>query len=255
MTPAQRLQAAIQHPKRADRPAVMPYLVSGFPSPAAWPDLLLQISDLADAIEVGVPFSDPMADGPVIQAASRKSLDQGTTLRFILDTLRDLPRRPGCPLVLMSYINPLWQMGLAEAVDRAAEAGISGFIVPDVPWEEGEELRALLEARGLCQVQLVTPLTPSERIERLGAGTGFTYAVTITGITGADVDLSTRFSWLDRARAHSERPVVAGFGIRDAADIRGLTGHADGAIVGSALVDAIARGEDGVAYVRALVEG
>jgi tryptophan synthase alpha chain len=254
MTPAEQLEQAVRHPKRAGRPAVMPYLVAGFPDRAAWPDLLLQVSDLADAIELGAPFSDPMADGPVIQRASRRAIDSGVSLRWILATLADLPRPPGCPIVLMSYLNPLLQYGLAALVERAAEVGIAGFIVPDLPWEEGAELRAAAEARGLALIQLVTPVTPEPRLRLLGAGRGgFTYAVTITGITGGAVDLSARFAWLDRVRELSERPVCAGFGIRTAADVAALTGHADGAIVGTALIEALDRGEDGVAFVRALL--
>jgi tryptophan synthase alpha chain len=251
MTPAERLEAAIRHPRRPGRPAVMPYLVSGFPSHDAWSSALARVSQIADAIEVGVPFSDPMADGPVIQRASRVALDGGVTLRKILRSVRDLA--PGCPLVLMSYTNPLMQLGFERAVDEAAEAGFSGFIVPDLPWEEGDALRTLLEARGMCAVQLVTPMTPDDRVATLGAGVGFTYAVTINGITGAEIDLGARTGYLDRVRRLSARPVCAGFGIRSAADIDALTGHADGAIVGSALVDAMARGEDAEVFVRRLL--
>ncbi|HMV70523.1 MAG TPA: tryptophan synthase subunit alpha, partial [Myxococcota bacterium] len=220
MTPADRLERAIRSPRRPGRPAVMPYLVAGHPDPAGWDDLLLGVSDLADAIELGVPFSDPMADGPVIQRAGRRAIDAGVSLRWILDGLASLPRAPGCPIVLMSYLNPLLQYGLATLVDRAAEIDVAGFIVPDLPWEEGAELRGLCEARGLALIQLVTPVTPDERVRRLGAGRGgFTYAVTITGITGGSVDLAARAAWLDRVRALSERPVCAGFGIRSRADV------------------------------------
>lgn len=256
MTPAARLAHAIRQPKRPGRPAVLPYLVAGWPDRAAWANQLLAVSDLADAIEVGVPFSDPTADGPILQRASREALDAGVTLTWILTTLRDLPRQPGCPLVLMSYLNPLLAYGLERLVRDAADAGICAFIVPDMPHEEGAELRALAEAAGLAVIALVTPVTPPERLRMLGAGdVAFTYAVTINGITGAAVDLSDTHAWLDRARAHSERPVVAGFGIRTAGDIDRLTGHVDGAIVGSALIDAVRQGADPVVYVRALCGG
>ncbi len=256
MTPAEALAAAIRAPKHPDRPAVMPYVTSGFPTREGFGDLLLGLAEIADAIEVGVPFSDPMADGPVIQASSRVALDAGVTLRWIVETVATLPRRPAAPLVLMSYLNPLLAYGLERLVDDAAAAGFSGFIVPDLPYDEADALRTLAEAAGLALVPLVTPVTPPERLARLTAGPGgFVYAVTITGTTGAAMDPEAVSAYLDRVRAVSHKPVVAGFGIRSAAHVRALSGHADGAIVGSALIAAQQAGEDAVAFVRALVEG
>ncbi len=253
MTPAEALSHAILHPKRAGLPAVMPYVTSGYPSREGFADLLLGLSEVADAIEVGVPFSDPMADGPVIQTSSRIALENGTTLTWILDTIASLPRKPGCPLVLMSYLNPLLAYGLPALVDRAAALGIAGFIVPDLPWEESADFRALVAAKGLAAIQLVTPVTPIDRLKMLTSGPGgFVYAVTITGTTGAAMDTHAVSAYLDRVRAVSGKPVCAGFGIRSAAHVAALAGHADGAVVGSALVEALGRGEDGVAFVRAL---
>lgn len=256
MTPAEALSAAIRSPKRAGRPAVMPYLTAGYPHREGFADLLLGVSDVADAIELGVPFSDPTADGPVLQAASRAALDAGVSLRWILDLLEGLPRRPAAPVVLMSYLNPLLAYGLEAVVARAASLGVAGFIVPDLPWEEASAWRALVEAHGLAAIQLVTPVTPPERLSLLGSGRGgFVYAVTITGITGAVMDPASVAAYLDQVRAHTALPVCAGFGIRDAGHVAALTGHADGAIVGTALVDALGRGADGVAFVRALTGG
>jgi tryptophan synthase alpha chain len=253
MTPAARLREAILHPKTPGRPAVMPYLVSGWPDRAAWAETLLAVSEVADAIEVGVPFSDPMADGPVIQKASREALQSGVTLRWILDTLAALPRAPGCPLVLMSYYNPLRALGDAEVVRRAAAAHVAGFIVPDLPWEEGAALRGLLTDAGLAAVQLVTPVTPPDRLGALTAARdGFVYAVTITGITGGALDPATVRDYLDRVRTTSAAPVCAGFGIRTPADVASLTGHADGAIVGTAMIELQRAGGDPVAFVRRL---
>jgi tryptophan synthase alpha chain len=256
MTRATELSDAIRRPKHPGRPAVMPYLTSGYPSCEGFTELLLGVAELADAIEVGVPFSDPMADGPVIQRSSRLALDEGVTLRWILETVRTLPRRPSAPLVLMSYLNPLLAYGLDRVVDDAYDAGFSGFIVPDFPWEESGAFRAKVASRGMAPVQLVTPVTPDERLRTLTAGEGgFVYVVTVTGTTGAAIDTATVNRFLDRVRAMTTKPVVAGFGIRGPEHVRALAGHADGAIVGTALIDALGKGEDGVAFVRALVEG
>jgi tryptophan synthase alpha chain len=256
LTPAQRLTAAIRSPKHPGRPAVMPYVTSGFPTRDGFGELLLGIGELADAIEVGVPFSDPMADGPVIQRSSRVALDGGVTLEWILQTIEALPRPPAAPLVLMSYLNPLLAYGLERVVEDAARIGFSGFIVPDLPWEESAELRGWTAARGLALIQLVTPVTPLERLRLLTAGEdGFVYAVTITGITGAEMRPAEVAAYLDRVRSVSHKPVCAGFGIRTAAHVRALTGHADGAIVGSAFVQALEQGVDPVAFVKELVQG
>lgn len=253
MTPAAALAHAIRHPKRPGLPAIMPYVTSGYPSREGFAELLLGLSDVADAIEVGVPFSDPMADGPVIQTSSRIALEGGVTLTWILDTIAGLPRAPGCPLVLMSYLNPLLAYGLDALLDRAVEIGLSGFIIPDFPWEESVDFRAKAAARGLAAIQLVTPVTPPERLRMLMAGDdGFVYAVTVTGITGAAMKPAEVAAYLDRVRALTTKPVCAGFGIRTAEHVAALVGHADGAVVGSALVEALGRGEDGVAFVRAL---
>ena len=256
MTPGERLTQAIREPKHADRPAVMPYVTSGYPSREAFGELLLGLGEVADAIEVGVPFSDPMADGPTIQRSSRAALEQGVTLTWILETVASLPQRPGAPLVLMSYLNPLLQYGLDRIVTDAAAAGFSGFILPDLPWEESEDFRAAAERAGLAVIQLVTPVTPDERVRQLTRGPGgFVYAVTVTGTTGGALNTEEVAAYLDRVRSLSELPVCAGFGIRSAEHVKALAGHADGAVVGSALIEAQSRGEDAVAFVKALAEG
>jgi tryptophan synthase alpha chain len=255
-TPAEALAAAIRNPKHPGRPAIMPYITSGYPTIEGFGQLLLDVAEVADAIEVGVPFSDPMADGPVIQASSRTAIEQGASLRWILDTIADLPRRPAAPLVLMSYLNPLMAYGLEALVARAAEIGISGFIVPDMPWEESAGFRHLVAQHGLAAVQLVTPVTPEARLVELTAGDGgFVYAVTVTGITGAPMKPAEITSYLDRVRAATGKPVCAGFGIRTPDHVRALAGHADGAVVGTAFIEALGRGEDAAGFVRTLATG
>ena len=158
------------------------------------------------------------------------------------------------PLVMMSYLNPLLAFGYDRLADRALETGVCGFIVPDLPFEESDEIRAALEAKGLGLIQLVTPATPEERLATLcDASRGFVYAVTITGITGGDAGLPTDLAgYLDQVAAVSDIPVCAGFGIREAGDVAAVGAHAAGAIVGSALVEVLERGEDPTAFLNSL---
>jgi tryptophan synthase alpha chain len=255
VTPAERLEAALRTPKHPGRPALLPYLTAGWPDRDGFAGLLGRVATVADAIEIGVPFSDPMADGVTIQASSRAALEQGVTLRWIVGMLRDLGPKP-VPLLLMSYLNPLLAYGLEALVRDAADVGVCGLIVPDLPSEEGESLRALAEAHGVAVVQLVTPVTPPERLALLaGASRGFVYTVTMTGVTGGDALPADLGAYLARVRQAARAPVCAGFGIRRAEQVRSLAGHADGVIVGSAVIDVLARGGDAVAFLRGLLEG
>ncbi|MEZ4416312.1 MAG: tryptophan synthase subunit alpha [Gemmatimonadota bacterium] len=249
----ERLEAAIRGAQADGRPALVGYVTGGFPDPQAFADLLPDLAAEVDILEVGIPFSDPMADGVTIQRASERALSAGATLSGILDTLA--AARLERPVVLMSYLNPVLQMGLDSFAERARASGVSGLIVPDVPFEESGPLRRALGGQGVALIQLVTPLTPDERLARLcAASEGFVYAVTMTGTTGAAVasQHDQVAAYLDRVRARSPRPVLAGFGIRTAEDVRRLGAHADGAIVGSAVVEAIEQGADAAALLRAL---
>jgi tryptophan synthase alpha chain len=249
---SQQLTAALRTPKHAPSPALMPYLTSGYPTMEGFSALVESVSKVADAMEIGVPFTDPMADGVTIQGSSRIALENGVSLRWILETLRHTDSQ--APMVLMSYLNPLLRYGLDEVVRDAADAGVSGFIVPDLPYEECDMLRQPADEAGLALVQLVTPVTPAERLAMLcGESRGFVYAVTKTGVTGGTVDSAPVGQFLDGVRAVSDLPVCAGFGIRGADQIAELTGHADGAIVGSAFIEALGRGEDGADWLAGLV--
>lgn len=256
MTPVERLEAALRSPRRPGRPALLPYLTAGWPTKEGFPDLLGRVAAVSDAIEIGVPFSDPMADGVTIQASSRQALEQGVSLRWIVGMLRGLDPKPSVPLLLMSYLNPLLAYGLDALVRDAAEIGVCGLIVPDLPWEESGPLRAACAASGVGLVQLVTPVTPPERLAALaGASRGFVYTVTMTGVTGGEALPTDLTAYLARVRAAARAPVCAGFGIRRPEQVTALAGHADGVIVGSAVIDTLARGGDPVAFLNGLYGG
>ncbi len=257
MTPAERITDAIV--KRPDRsaPAIVSFLTGGFPEPARFAANLLTIATHSDVVEIGVPFTDPMADGLTIQRASHAAIASGVSLTWIFDELSTMQPRPDAPLVLMSYLNPLLAFGIEQLGRRSLECGVDGYIVPDLPHEESDELRDVLDDAGLALVQLVTPVTPAERLKVLcEASRGFVYAVTTTGITGGGKDLpETVCAYLDRVRSVSDLPVCAGFGIRNRDQVAGLSGHADGVVVGSALVEVLERGDSPAQFINSLRPG
>ena len=249
----ERITAAIRAANDAGCTALVPYITAGYPDKEAFIATLKAIATEGDVVEVGVPFSDPMADGVTIQRASHAAIAAGVSLRWILKELA--AHGPfDAPLVLMSYLNPLLNHGYERLATDALAAGVCGFIVPDLPLEESGELRAALEEKGLALIQLVTPATPPERLQALcAASRGFVYAVTITGITGSGQELpAAATAYLDRVQAASTLPVCAGFGVRRAEQVRWLAPHVQGVIVGSALVEALEQGGDPVAFLRAL---
>ena len=257
MQPHETISRAIRAAASDGRPALVAFMTAGFPRKEDFAGQLAAIGEAADVIEIGVPFSDPMADGMTIQRSSQVALRQGVSLRWILDTLAALPARPHAPLLLMSYLNPLLAYGFDRLPAAARAAGIAGFIVPDLPFEESDELRAALEGEGLALVQMVTPVTPAARLAVLcEAARGFVYAVTMTGTTGKSVSVPEDvLGYMDRVRAVSPVPVCAGFGIRSAGQVRRMTGHVDGVVVGSALVEVLERGDNPAAFLRELRAG
>ena len=255
--PRDTIAETIRSASSGGKPALVAFLTAGFPARARFAGDLLTVGEAADIIEIGVPFSDPMADGMTIQRSSRAALADGVTLDWILAELTTLANRLRAPLLLMSYLNPLLAHGLEKLPAEARAAGISGFIVPDLPFEECAELRAALGGEGIALVQMVTPVTPEARLAMLARESeGFVYAVTMTGTTGKDVAVPDAvLDYLDRVRAASAVPVCAGFGIRHAVQVARLAGHADGVIVGSALVEVLERGEDPATFLRGLRGG
>jgi tryptophan synthase alpha chain len=257
MSAGERIEEAIRAATRqGGGPALVAYLTAGFPRRESFRDHVRALAAAAEVIEIGVPFTDPMADGVTIQRASQAALAQGASLKWILSELEAL-EGVRAPLLLMSYLNPLLAFGLEPLAQRAASAGVAGFIVPDLPLEESGELRSALEARDIALVQMVTPVTGPERLGQLcAASRGFVYAVTMTGTTGKNVAVPDEvLGYLDRVRTRSPVPVCAGFGIRSRAQVERLSGHVDGVVVGSALVEVLERGEDPAAWLRALRPG
>jgi tryptophan synthase alpha chain len=254
MTPAQRISDAIEAATAEDRTALVAFITAGHPDKSGFGEVLTAVAAVADVVEVGVPFSDPMADGLTIQRASRSALAAGVSLSWILDQIGDIQADLAAPVILMSYLNPLMAMGFSTLADRSLTAGVDGFIVPDLPLEESEEFGRELDRNGIALVQLVSPVTPADRLQSLcAASRGFLYAVTVTGITGGDAGPAGGMAqYLETTCKASPVPVCAGFGVRTAEQFAEIGRHVPGVVVGSALVEALERGEDPTVYLQQL---
>lgn len=254
MLPRDAIAAAIQSAVARGRPALVGYLTAGFPTRRQFLENLAAVAGSCDVVEIGVPFSDPMADGTTVQRASFAALADGVNLPWIIQQLNSVQPRVGAPILLMSYLNPLLAYGWQALPRDAAAAGVSGFIVPDLPYEESADLSRALDREGLALVQMVTPVTPPERLAMLcRAAQGFVYAVTMTGTTGkAAVVPDEVLEYMDRVKRASSIPVCAGFGIRARQQVERLAPHVDGVVVGSALVETLERGENVKAFLESL---
>ncbi|MBN2332513.1 MAG: tryptophan synthase subunit alpha [Deltaproteobacteria bacterium] len=242
-----RLNSTFDRLRQAGRKALITFITAGDPSLETTATLVATLAENgADIIELGVPFSDPLADGPTIQAASLRALQRGTTLAKILVLVQKIRRTSQVPLVLMSYYNPILRYGVERFVAAAVEAGVDGVIVPDLPLEEGAALRQAAEAKGLAVIQLVAPTSSPERMASLcRASRGFVYYVTVTGITGARRELPVAIAdSLQQLQSFTDTPIAAGFGISTPEQASEVGRHADGVIVGSTLVKLIADGGD-----------
>lgn len=234
--------------------ALCAYVVAGYPSLDGFADIIGAVAEAADVVEIGVPFTDPMADGLTIQRASRVALDNGVTLEWIFELLSDMAPSLKAPRLLMGYYNPFLAYGFDRFGVAMTKTKTSGVIIPDLPIDESGPISETLEPRGLALVQLVTPTTPQDRLIRLAsAGGGFVYAVTATGVTGGDAALPTQtLDYLDRVGDAASLPVLAGFGVRSRDQVETLSGHVDGVVVGSALIEAIDRGKDPGVFLEEL---
>lgn len=242
---ANRLDAAFARAREEGRAALIVYITAGHPDLEITRRLVPALFAAgADVVELGMPFSDPLADGPTIQRSTQQALRRGVRLRHVLDLARDL-REGGLeqPLVLLTYANPLLANGLLEDPSPLARAGFDGVIVPDLPSVESGGAARAFAAAGIHLIPFVAPTSPDEHVRRVASGRGgFIYCVSVTGVTGARSRLPAGvIDLLRRVRAAGPRPVAVGFGVSGPEQARELAAHADGVIVGSALVDRIER--------------
>lgn len=248
------IEEALRHPASGNM-AVAAYLTAGFPSMDGFAEAAAAITPVVDVLEVGVPFTDPMADGKTIQRASEIALEGGVTLESIIGALDDM--KLPIPVALMSYLNPLVSYGIERLASNGRAHGIHGLIVPDLPLEESATTRELCDANAIDLIQLVTPMSNNDRIRELcRVSRGFVYAVATTGITGGQTDADgSLLDYIARVKKHSNLPVMAGFGIRSAAQVKSIGSAADGIVVGSALLESVERGDDPRAFIETLVTG
>ena len=243
-----RIDRRFDELRARSRKGLIPFVTAGDPDPDWSATILHALVDAgADLLELGVPFSDPMADGPVIQRASERALAKGTTLARVLAIVRDFRATDATtPIVLMGYLNPIEIHGHARFFDAAREAGVDGLLLVDSPVEESSALALELAQRGMHQVSLLSPTTSRERLERIAAAArGFVYYVSFAGITGADrVALADVGAQLARIRAASGVPVAVGFGIKAPSQAVALAANADAVVIGSALVECLAGARD-----------
>jgi tryptophan synthase alpha chain len=268
--PAQRIVKAFERAHKEGRGALLPYFMSGYPSAAQSVKIVLAAAEGgADIIELGMPFSDPLADGVTIQHAGQSALDRGMTINGCMEVARQVAGQADVPLILMGYYNPILAYGLKRFCRTARESGICGLIVPDLPPEEAIPLREAALEQGLTLIFLIPPTAPGERIEQVvhltasGPG-GFIYCVSLSGVTGSRDELPSHLrSFIERVRSYTQGkqiPLAVGFGLSTPEHIASVTRYVEGAAVGSALVNLIDKyEEDGQAeavrqYIQSLAQ-
>jgi tryptophan synthase alpha chain len=264
--PAQRIVKAFERAQKEGRGTLMPYFMSGYPSADQSVKIVVGAAECgADIIELGMPFSDPLADGATIQHAGQIALDRGMTINGCMQVAHQVAAQVDVPLILMGYYNPILAYGLERFCKTARESGICGLIVPDLPPEEALPLREAAMQEGITLIFLIPPTAPDERIARVveltasGPG-GFIYCVSLSGVTGARDELPPHLrSFIERVRGYTkdkEIPLAVGFGLSTPQHIASVTSYAEGAVVGSALVNLIDRYEEAgqVAAVRQYIQ-
>ncbi len=250
-TPATKITQAFASAKQAERGVLVPYFMCGYPSAAQSVELMLAAAaGGADILELGMPFSDPLADGATIQHAGHVALERGMTIRGCMEVARQVSARSDVPLLLMGYYNPVMAYGLARFCADARANGVNGLIIPDLPMEEAEPLLLEINKNGLALIFLIPPTTPNERIARIAnltasAPGGFIYCVALSGVTGSRNELPPQLrTFIERVRGYTKDkaiPLAVGFGLSTPAHIAEVTQYADGAVIGSALVNLIDR--------------
>lgn len=259
-----RLTERFAQLKDEGRAGLVTYVTAGDPDLARSRAILLALAEAgADVLEVGVPFSDPIADGPVIQRAVERALASGTTLDDVLRLVGEVRTSTSVPIVLFTYVNPVVRMGVTTFVDRAADAGVDGVLLLDLPIEEAGQMREALERRDIATIFLISPTTTPERIRKAAEwGRGFLYAISRLGVTGAQATVAgTARPVVERIRQETSMPVALGFGVSRAEHVKEIGAYADAVVVGSALVQAIADAPNGeeasvaAAFIRQLRGG
>ncbi len=250
-----RIEHTFNKLRQEGKKALIPYIMAGDPSLDATRRFVLDIESAgADIIELGVPFSDPLADGPTIQRASERSLQGGTTLRKVLALVKEIRGQSDIPLILMTYYNPVFKYGIKAFVRDAAGAGVDGVIIPDLIPDEAEDFIGLARRNQLDTIFLLAPTSTSERIKIVtGASTGFIYYVSITGITGSKLSMNRAMKGrLNAIKKSSKKPIAVGFGISSPEEAATVAKLADGVIIGSAIVKRISRGTDIKKFIRSI---
>lgn len=252
---ANRIDTTLAALREVGKPALAPFITMGFPDAPTSEALAEGILEAgADMLELGIPFSDPLADGPVIQMTSFRALEGGATLASSLAALRSLRGRGvDAPLIFMGYLNPYLRYGMERFAADAAAAGLDGMIIPDLPPEESPPYQAVLEAQGIYLIPLLAPTSTEARITQVcKQARGFIYCVSVTGTTGERSALSAGVEDLAASiRSQTDLPVIVGFGVSQNEHVRRISGFADGAAVGSALLDAVDRAPEGEAVAAA----
>lgn len=249
-----RLAEAFAAARGEGRAALVTYVMGGDPTPEGSLEAALGCArGGADVIELGFPYSDPTADGPTVQRAAERALRAGATLEGVLGVAAALGKRTDTPIVLMGYLSPVLALGIERFFERAAAAGVAGLILADLPPEEADDVRAAAARHGVATVFLLAPTSTDERREAvLAAATGFVYFVSVAGVTGARAEVPDVAAHLTALRARSRVPVVVGFGVATPQQAAALAPHADGVVVGSAIVERHARGEGVERFVASL---
>jgi tryptophan synthase alpha chain len=250
-----RIESTFKNLTSKGEKALIAYIMAGDPTLAQTGPIILEIEKAgADIIEIGVPFSDPVADGPTIQKAAERALRQGVTLRNILELVAALRRQTKVPLILMTYCNPIYAFGIEAFFKEAKGAGIDGIIVPDLPPEEAKEFLTQGRRHLIDLILLVAPTTPADRIEKIiKLGTGFIYYVPLTGVTGSKLtDKESIRARLRDLKSMTDRPIAAGFGISTPEEAKEIAKETDGIIVGTALVRIVETAQSDPNYLSSL---
>ncbi len=243
--------------KKTGKKALIPYIMAGDPTLDATKNFVAGLEMAgADIIELGVPFTDPLADGPTIQRASERALKQGVTLRKVLALVNEIRQSTKIPLILMTYYNPVFKFGIEEFVKEAVKVGVNGVIVPDLIPDEADDFMDSARRHGLDTIFLLAPTSTEDRIKKVAkASTGFIYYVSITGITGAKLSVNESMeNKLTLIKTIAKKPIAVGFGISNPEEASRVATFADGIIVGSAIVKLISEGKDINPFVKAIRE-